>query len=494
MLMFLIGLLILVLGYVFYGRLVEKIVGVDEKRVTPAVAQSDGVDFVVLPRWKNMMIQLLNIAGIGPVIGVIIGIKFGAIVFLIIPIGNIIGGAVHDFVAGMMSIRDRGANLPTLIKKNNGQALAAIFSIFMTILLLLVVAVFITTPAQLCASLAPAAKSPVLWIAVTTIFLYYIASTIFPVDKIIGRLYPIFGALLLVGTAALFVKLMLAAGADPSLLKESAAFRTKMFTAAKHQPIIPLLFVTIACGILSGFHATQAPIIARTMRSEREARGDFYGMMVVEGFIAMVWAAAALAIYNLFPAQMTKTPAAVLQYLCNYFLGTWAGGLVVVSVIILSITSGDTAMRSLRLSLAEIFHIPQQKLWTRVLLCLPVIALVALLIWWSTISAKTFNQLWNYFAWGNQVLAACTLTAATEWLISRKRNALITIVPGVFMTFVVLCYILWISPKHSIDGKAPFGFGLELHTAQIVAAVLAVVSMALAIRHGFKMRKNPDCE
>ena len=490
MLAFFIGLFILLIGYIFYGKLVEKIIGVDETRVTPAVADRDGVDYVVMPQWKNMMIQLLNIAGIGPVIGVIIGIKFGAIVFIIIPIGNIIGGAVHDLVAGMMSLRNHGANLPALMKKCNGRIVSAIFSIFMTILLLLVVAVFITTPAQLCASLAPAAQSPVMWTAVAVIFIYYIISTIFPVDQIIGMVYPIFGALLLIGTGALFVKLMLAADADPLLLKESPAFRAGMFTAAKNQPIIPLLFVTIACGILSGFHATQSPIIARTMRSEREARADFYGMMVVEGFIAMVWAAAALAIYNLFPEQMTKTPAAVLQYLCNYFLGSWAGGLVVVSVIILSITSGDTAMRSLRLSLAEIFHLPQKKLWSRILLCLPVIVLVALLIWWSSISAKTFGQLWNYFAWGNQVLAACTLTAATEWLIARKRFALITIVPGVFMTFVVLCYILWISKAHG----GPVGFGLELHVAQIIAAVLAVTSMALAIRHGFKMRKTTDCE
>ena len=486
MLMFFTGLLILLFGYIFYGAFVEKVVGISERRATPAITDSDGVDYVIMRRWKNMMIQLLNIAGVGPVLGVIMGIKFGAIVFLIIPIGNIIGGAVHDFVAGMMSLRSHGANLPTLIRKENGKVFAAIFTVFMTVLLLLVVAVFITTPAQLCASLAPAAKSPVMWIAVVTIFLYYIASTIFPVDKIIGRIYPLFGALLLIGTALLFVKLMLAADADPALLKESVAFRKRMWMAADNKPIIPLLFVTIACGILSGFHATQAPIIARTMRSEREARCDFYGMMVVEGFIAMVWAAAGLAIYNLFPEQMSKAPAAVLQFLCNHFLGTKAGALVVISVIILSITSGDTAMRSLRLSLAEILHIPQKKLWSRILLCLPVIAIVALLIWWSTISAETFNHLWNYFAWGNQVLAACTLTIATEWLIARKRNAIITIIPGMFITFIVLCYILWISKAHG----GPVGFGLDLQVAEIIAGVLAVLCTGLAVWRGFSMQKR----
>ena len=482
MLMFLTGLVILLVGYLLYGRLVERIVGIDPARETPAVTDRDGVDYVELPHWKNMMIQLLNIAGVGPVIGVILGIKFGAIVFLIIPIGNIIGGAVHDFVAGMMSLRDHGANLPTLIRNGNGKVLAALFTVFMTVLLLLVVAVFITTPAQLCDNLLP--NVDILWYAVAAIFIYYIVSTIFPVDKIIGMCYPFFGALLLVGTLALFVKLMAEAWTNPALLSESAGFRAHMFTAEKNQPIIPLLFVTIACGILSGFHATQSPIIARTMRNEREARSDFYGMMVLEGFIAMVWAAAGLAIYNLFPVQMSKKAPAVLQFLCEHFLGAGIGAVVVISVVILSITSGDTAMRSLRLSLAEIFHIPQKKLSSRVLLCLPIIAIVAGLIWWSNISAKSFNQLWNYFAWGNQVLAACTLTAATEWLISRKRNAVVTIVPGVFMSFIVLCYILWISPAHG----GPVGFGLELHVAQIVAGVLAVAVTAFAVWRGLKMR------
>ncbi|MBQ6353277.1 MAG: carbon starvation protein A [Lentisphaeria bacterium] len=484
MLMFLGGLVILLVGYLLYGRLVEWIVGVEPKRATPAVVDRDGVDYVAMPHWKNMMIQLLNIAGVGPVIGVILGIKFGTIVFLIIPIGNIIGGAVHDFVAGVMSLRKHGANLPTLIKNCNGSLLAMLFSIFMTILLLLVVAVFITTPAQLCDSLVPSAN--ILWYAVAVIFIYYIISTIFPVDKIIGMCYPLFGALLLIGTLALFVKLMFEAGTNPALLQESEGFRKYMFTAENHQPVIPLLFVTIACGILSGFHATQSPIIARTMPSEREARSDFYGMMVLEGFIAMVWAAGGLAIYNLFPEQMLRKAPEVLQFLCAHFLGGKVGALVVVSVIILSITSGDTAMRSLRLSLAEIFRIPQKKLSSRVLLCLPIIVVVALLIWWSAASAKSFNLLWNYFAWGNQVLAAFTLTAATEWLIARRRNAVITIIPGVFMTFIVLCYILWISPAHG----GPVGFGLELHVAQIVAAVLAGISMALAIRRGMKMRER----
>ena len=481
MLTFLSGLALLLLGYLFYGRLVEKIVGPDD-RMPPAVTNADGVDYVVRPHWKNMMIQLLNIAGVGPVIGVILGVKFGSVVFLIIPIGNIIGGAVHDFVGGMMSLRNRGENLPSLIKLCEGKVFSALFSVFMTVLLLLVVAVFVTTPAQIMDGYWP--NHGLFWSAAALIFVYYIAATLFPVDKIIGRFYPLFGLLLLLGTLFLFVKLMLVACNDPALLRESAAFRERMFTPEKNQPIIPLLFVTIACGILSGFHATQSPIIARTMKTEREGRSDFYGMMVLEGFIAMVWSAAGMAIYNLFPEKMAEKAPKVLLDLCEHFLGRGWGGIVVVSVIILSITSGDTAMRSLRLSLAETFHFDQKKFRNRLLTCLPLILATALLIWWSNRSAASFNQLWNYFAWGNQVLAACTLTAATVWLTAQRKNPLVTIVPGAFITFIVICYILWISPEHG----GPLGFGLKLRVAQIVAAALSAALTAHAVWHGVKLR------
>ena len=362
---FIVGLLILAVGYLFYGKLVESVLAPDD-RETPARFMADGVDYVVLPKWKNMLIQLLNIAGVGPVIGVILGIKFGTIVFLIIPVGNIIGGAVHDFVAGMMSLRYGGANLPFLIRMVAGKGFARFFTIFMTILLLLVVAVFITTPAELIDGAW--SGHHIFWYAVVAIFVYYIAATLFPVDKIIGRVYPLFGALLLVGTAALFMTLLVHGFRQPELFLESKAFTERMFTPAKNQPIIPLLFVTIACGILSGFHATQSPIVARTMKSEREAKATFYGMMVVEGFIAMVWAAGALVIYNLSPELMAAKAPAVLLQLTRRFLGSGVGAVTVISVVILSITSGDTAMRSLRLSLAEVFSMDQTRIANRVLL------------------------------------------------------------------------------------------------------------------------------
>lgn len=467
MLYFLGGIVLLIVGYFTYGRLVERLLGPDD-RETPAVRNPDGVDYVVLPKWKNMLIQLLNIAGVGPVIGVILGIKFGAIVFLIIPIGNILGGAVHDFVGGMMSIRDNGANLPSVVRKQLGVGYYRFFSWFMILLLLLVVAVFINVPAKLCDGLV-APDSSQFWIFVGVIFLYYIVATMFPIDKIIGKIYPAFGVMLLVGTFVIFVALVIAAFKNPALLEESEAFKAGMFTP-EHAPILPLLFVTIACGIMSGFHATQSPIVARTMRSEREARATFYGMMIAEGVIGMVWAGAGLAIYNLFPEMMSDANGApTLLKITDYFLGSWMGAVTVLAVVILAITSGDTALRSTRLSLAEMLRVEQKPILNRMLVCAPLIAVVAGLLFWSNLKAESFKFLWNYFAWGNQVLAASTLMAGTVWLLHRRKPAWITILPGMFMTFIVVTFILWTSTAHG----QPYGFGLDISVSRMFGVFAA---------------------
>ena len=468
MLLFSLGLLVLIIGYFTYGKLVEKVLAPDD-RATPCMKNPDGVDFVPLPHWKNMLIQLLNIAGIGPVIGVILGIKFGEIVFVIIPVGNLIAGATHDFLAGMMSLRHDGANLPTLVRDNLGNVYARCFSIFTVFLLLLVVAVFINVPAKLIAGLLP---GDCFWIAVGLIGLYYVLAALFPVDKIIGMLYPWFGGLLVVSTFAIGGALLYQSFRDPSLLQESARFQAQMFKGENY-PIIPLLFVTIACGIISGFHATQSPIIARTMQSERQARSSFYGMMVLEGIIGMIWAGAGLAIYNLFPQYMALNPNAVLQHITTHFLGSVAGNITVIGVIVLAVTSGDTALRSTRLALAEMLKLDQKPLGNRLMLCLPLLVIVSDLLWWSNQSARTFGFLWNYFAWGNQVLAASTLLAASVWLARRGKNRWIALVPAAFMTFIVLTYILWISPAH----KGPAGFGLPLHVAYVIAAQLTLFAL-----------------
>ncbi len=483
------GIVLLIVGYMTYGRFVERVLQPDD-RETPAVKYADGVDYVVLPHWKNMLIQLLNIAGIGPVIGVIAGIKFGAIVFILIPIGNIIGGATHDFIAGMASLRNRGGNLPGFIKITLGNGLYFFFSVFMVFLLLLVVAVFINVPAKLFdVSIFP--NCQFFWPAIGLIFLYYILATMFPVDKIIGKLYPIFGGILLLGSLALLAALLKSGVQDPSILLESEKFSGLKSGFLQEHPLIPCLFVTIACGILSGFHATQAPIIARTMKSERQARSSFYGMMIVEGIIAMIWAGAALAVYNIHFASGDQdiwqlSANAFLPIITTDFLGSGLGTVTVIAVIILAITSGDTAMRSLRLSLAEIFHIDQKPVLNRILLCIPLIISIAVLLHWSNKDAASFGKLWNYFAWGNQVLAVFTLGAGCVWLYAKKRAGWISALPCLYMTFIVVCFILWTSSEH----KGPAGFGLDYKLSCQIAGVVAVVFVAWCVVRGLRIAKN----
>lgn len=467
---FLGGIAFLIVGYFTYGKLVEKILGPDDRK-PPAIAAPDGVDCVPLPQWKNMLIQLLNIAGVGPVIGVILGIKFGKIALLIIPVGCVLMGAVHDFAGGMMSLREGGANLPKIVRKYLGGAYASVFSWVMVVLLLLVVAVFINVPANLIdKNVFP--DMSFFWWAVGIIFAYYVAATLFPVDKIIGRVYPVFGALLIVGSVAISVALVIAGFKDPSILDDCAGFAGFQ----SKNPLFPCLFVTIACGIISGFHATQSPIVARTMTSERQARSTFFGMMILEGVIAMIWAAAALAIYNIDAGNLSLNGPTVLGNISKHFLGAWMGGVTIFAIVVLAVTSGDTALRSARLSIAEMFKVDQVNLARRVVTCLPLIAIVSALLWWSNQNAKSFNNLWNYFAWGNQMLSATTLMAATVWLLrsGKKLASAVTLLPGIFMTMVIASFILW-TPG---TGGQPWGLvpgGLRLDLAIAISAAVALL-------------------
>ena len=476
---FLGGILFLVAGYFTYGRFVERIFRPDDRK-PPAIANPDGVDTLPLPHWKNMLIQLLNIAGVGPVIGVIIGIKFGKVALLVIPVGCLLMGAVHDFAGGMMSLRNGGANLPRLVRKYLGGAYATVFSWVMTILLLLVVAVFINVPANLIDKTVLPSIS-FFWWAIAIIFVYYIAATLFPVDKIIGRIYPFFGALLIIGSVAIFAALVWTGIANPAILSDCAHFSDFQ----DRNPLFPCLFVTIACGIISGFHATQSPIVARTMTKEQHARPTFFGMMVAEGLIAMIWAAAALAMYNIEPSNLNLAGPVVLGNITTHFLGKWMGGVTVFAIVVLAITSGDTALRSARLSISEMFRIDQVKLSTRIMTCLPLIIIVSLLLWWSNQSAKTFNNLWNYFAWGNQMLSATTLMAGTVWLLreGRKFASLVTLLPGMFMTMVVATFILWTPGR---DGM-PVGIipgGVSMVSAIAVSMFVSSAFAFCVVRRG----------
>ena len=474
---FLFGIAFLIAGYFIYGRIVEKVLPSSGKP-TPCIAAPDGIDCVPLPQWKNMLIQLLNIAGVGPVIGVILGIKFGKVALLIIPVGCVFMGAVHDFAGGKMSLFEGGANLPKIVRKYLGGVYASAFSWVMVVLLLLVVAVFINIPANLIDKTL-FSQTPFFWWAVAVIFFYYIVATLFPVDQIIGRIYPLFGALLIIGSVAISVMLLIAAFSNPELLSDCPSFARFQ----EKNPIFPCLFVTIACGIISGFHATQSPIVARTMTNENQARATFYGMMILEGIIAMIWAAAALAIYNIDEANISLNGAAVLGNITKHFLGPWMGGVTVFAIVVLAITSGDTALRSARLSIAEMFNVKQTDILKRIFTSFPLIIIVAGLLWWSNRDAKSFAKLWNYFAWGNQLLAVTTLMAASVWLLrlGKGSKALITLIPGVFMCMVVSTFIFWAWPtKDQVWGVVPGG--LSLTSAACAASVVTALVVSFVIR------------
>ena len=496
MITFLIGVAILIIGYFTYGKFVERVFGPDDRK-TPALANPDGVDRVPMPHWKNVLIQLLNIAGIGPVIGVILGIKFGAIVFILLPLGNVLGGAVHDYFSGMISMRNNGYNVPALSRKFLGKGPAKIVMALISVALILVGAVFTNTPAALVNTpiLAGSHVSQTLfWVAVAVIFAYYFISTFFPIDKIIGRIYPVFGALLILASLAIFI------GIIPNLnALDEFCFADIMSNFHKHpagQPIIPMLFVTIACGIISGFHSTQSPLVARTEVTEKTGRQTFYGMMIIEGLIGMIWAAGGMFIYHQMPELLTGASGVkVLSVLVSTVI-PWApiSILVVVGVIVLAITSGDTSLRSLRLTIAELTGLEQTSVKNRLILTVPMFALCAAIIFWSNLNPEGFNILWNYFSWSNQLMAVCSLSVATVYLRCKKKNFWIALIPCMFMTFITADYILWVSPEN-LKG-APLGFGLDYKTALVIALHDAAIIGFLLCTRGKTLTKmegfDPD--
>ncbi len=424
MISFLVGMFILVAGYFTYGRFTERLFGPDE-RATPALAHPDGVDRMPLAHWKNLLIHLLNIAGVGPVIGVILGVKFGPIVFLLLPVGNILGGAVHDYFSGMISMRNDGANTPLLVRRYLGRRIYGVYAVFLTLTLLLVGAVFVNIPANILAR----GQALYFWPMVGVIFIYYFVSAFFPIDQIIGRIYPLFGLILLGSTLAVLAGLLPHVGllSEIDLSDWSANF-------TRHpagEPVIPMLFVTIACGIISGFHSTQAPIVSRTMTAERQGRQVFYGMMVLEGLVGMIWAAGGMALYAHRPELLASgNGAGLLCELTGWILHPAAAQLTLLGVVVLAITSGDTALRSLRLVLGECFSIDQRLIGNRLATTLPIFACVGALLAWSNSAPGTFKVLWNYFSWSNQVMAAFALLVALAYLRQQGRPGWMVAAPA----------------------------------------------------------------
>ena len=484
MVTFIVSFLLLILGYVLYGAFVDKVFGSDPQRQTPCYASLDGVDYIPMPTWKVFLIQFLNIAGTGPIFGAIQGILFGPAAYLWIVLGCVLGGAVHDYMSGMISLRKNGASLPEIVGDELGAVARIALRVMALVLMILVGAVFVTTPAGLLANMIGGDSmlgENLFWIII--IFAYYLLATLLPIDKLIGRIYPIFGiALLLMGVGLIYGILAY----DGNIPEITEAFSNHH--PASTMPIFPGLCITIACGAVSGFHATQSPMMARCLKNEKHARPIFYGAMITEGLVALIWAAAAIKFADSFDvtkygmtgdeapyaklwALMTNggtnnaNPAVLVNVLCTTWLGKVGAVLAILGVVAAPITSGDTALRSARLIAADFMHYKQNRIYKRLILSLPIFVISGVLMF------VKFDVLWRYFAWFNQSLAVVTLWTITVWLTKRsaaegtkKYAFLVTLVPALWMTIVCSTYIF----------IAPEGFQLHHFIAYLLGGLVTV--------------------
>ena len=410
---FILSLLLLIGGYFIYGRYVTRVFGIDTQRKTPAYLNNDGVDFIPMPTWKLFMIQFLNIAGLGPIFGAIMGAQFGTASYLWIVFGTIFGGAVHDFFSGALSLRHNGANLPEIIGQYLGDKTKKLMILFIILLMILVGAVFVSGPAELRAAMTPKSLDAFFWMGV--IFIYYLLATLLPIDKIIGRFYPIFAIALLFMAFGILVMLF---AKWPSLPEIWTRFGTKYDSS----PIFPMMFISIACGAISGFHATQSPMMARCMKNEKYARPVFYGAMVTEGIVALIWAAAATWFYSEYSTidSVTGTPfsgAAVATRISKEWLGGIGAIVAMLGIIAAPITSGDTALRSARMIIADALKIEQKSIRKRLLITIPLFIVTMGVLIFSLSNADGFKIIWRYFAWSNQTLSVFTPLCDTLWSI-----------------------------------------------------------------------------
>ena len=462
MITFTLALVALIAGYFIYGAYVDRIFGPDD-RETPALTINDGVDYIPLPTWKIFMIQFLNIAGLGPIFGAIMGAQFGTASYLWIVLGTIFAGAVHDFFSGTLSIRNGGESLPEIVGRYLGSKTKKVMCVFTLVLMVLVGAVFVSGPAELLAGMTPDWMNAIFWIVV--IFLYYILATILPVDKIIGKIYPLFAIALLFMALGILVMLYVK---NPDLPEIWTGFGTKY----EKNPIFPMMFISIACGAISGFHATQSPLMARCMTKEKHCRPIFYGAMVAEGIVALIWAAAATCFFqeNDIIDQVTGrafSGAAVATSISKEWLGAIGGVLAILGIVAAPITSGDTALRSARLIAADFFHIDQRPIAKRLMICLPLFLITFGVLLYSLRDAEGFKVIWRYFAWCNQTLSVFTLWAITVYLVRSRKNFYIALLPALLMTLVCSTYIC----------IAPEGLSLSKEISYIIGGVCTMTAL-----------------
>ncbi|MBQ7771708.1 MAG: carbon starvation protein A [Bacteroidales bacterium] len=482
MITFFVCIISLILAYFIYGSFVGRFFGVDVKRTTPAVELEDGVDFKPMPTWKVFVIQFLNIAGLGPIFGAILGAAYGPVAYIWIVVGCIFMGAVHDFFSGMMSIRSSGANMPDIIGENLGKGMKIVMNVVVAFLLMAVGVSFVTGPADLIASLTGVSKEVWLYI----IFFYYLLATMLPIDKIIGTIYPFMGAALLF--MALGVSVMMITG-ELKGVYEMVELTPGMFRNFHADPenniLIPMLFVVISCGAISGFHSTQSPLMARCLSSEKYARPVFYGAMIAEGIVAMVWASAAMAYFGgpeglndaavngvMIDGVLTKvTPAIAVDMICRSWLGKVGAIIAVIGVVVCPITSGDTAFRSLRLTVADFLKSDQKPIFRRIVISIPIFIL-------AFIFCKVdFSTVWKYVGIGNQLLAAIVLWTGSAYLIKKGKSHWMCSLPATFLTFVCVCYFV-VAPH--VNG----GLALSPVAGYIAGSVAAVSLLTFCIFKG----------
>ena len=471
MITFIIALLVLLAGYLIYGRVVEKIAAPTDDP-TPAMAHPDGVDFTPMKKWRVFLIQLLNIAGTGPIFGPLMGAVFGPVVFLWIVLGSILGGAVHDYLSGMASVRNNGDSISEIVGKYLGTAAKQVMRIFSVVLLVCVGAVFTTSPAGLLARLTPEFMNTTFWTVV--IMAYYVLATLLPIDKVIGKLYPVFGVVLMFMAVGIIGGLICGGYTLPELTSETLAD-----LHPEGKPIWAYMFVTVACGAVSGFHSTQSPMMARCIESEKQGRAIFYGAMLVEAVIALVWAAAGLGFYgnttDLSAALTSLGQSGVVYDISTGVLGDIGGALAVIGVIVCPISTGDTAFRSARLTLADWLKLDQSSLVKRLVLALPLIGAAAVL------TQIDFDIIWRYFSWSNQTLAMIVLWAMSVYLVQKAKKVWYSVVaalPAAFMSAVSVTYILMADEGFRLSTTIAYPAGVA------AAVILLAVFFAYMIRQG----------
>lgn len=474
MITFFICLTLLVAAYFIYGRALEKVVDIDASAPVPSETHYDGVDYMPLPRWRIFLIQLLNIAGTGPIFGAILGACYGPVAFVWITLGGILMGAMHDFVAGVISLRNEGRSLPETIGKYLGRNMYRLSMVVIPILMVLVGGVFIVTPSKILASMTD--MPYLVWVGV--VIVYYFIATILPVDKIIGKIYPLFGAALIFMALAMFGVVVVGDYEIPELLSLS-----NEHINAENLPIVPTLFISIACGAISGFHATQSPLMARCVTSEKQCRPVFFGAMISESVIALIWAAVAMAFFggveglNGFMAENGNDAGLAVSHISLTTLGIAGSVLALLGVVAAPITSGDTAFRSARLIVADMLKIDQKPIYKRLLVSLPLFALGV------GIAFIDFDVIWRYFAWSNQTLAVFTLWMIYAWLKRRGSSyGIIAFLPAIVMTYVCSSFV-FVSNQFLGMGSVPLAYVYGA-VVTIVVAVMALLKIKKDVKNG----------